>query len=62
MGMTLKVTAKGQVTLRQEVLKHLGVGPGDKLAVDLLPNGKVQIRPAPRGAIESFFGSMAGTP
>ena len=31
---TLTVTAKGQVTLRKEILKHLGVRPGEKFAVD----------------------------
>ena len=27
---TLTVTAKGQVTLRKDILKHLGVQPGEK--------------------------------
>ena len=26
---TLTITAKGQVTLKQELLKHLGVSPGE---------------------------------
>src|SRR5438067_187061 len=30
---TLTVTAKGQVTLRKDLLEHLGVEPGDKIAV-----------------------------
>ncbi|MGO7565492.1 AbrB/MazE/SpoVT family DNA-binding domain-containing protein, partial [Rhizobium johnstonii] len=33
---TLTLTAKGQVTLKKEVLQHLGVRPGDKIYVDLL--------------------------
>jgi AbrB family looped-hinge helix DNA binding protein len=41
---TLKVTAKGQVTLRKDVLKHLGVCPGDQVAVDLLPGGRIEVR------------------
>ena len=64
MGTTLTVTAKGQVTLRKEVLRHLGVGPGQKLEVDLLPNGRVELRGAkPKGSIEDFFGCAyrAGT-
>jgi hypothetical protein len=28
---TLTVTAKGQVTLRKDLLKHLGVHPGAKI-------------------------------
>lgn len=35
----LTVTAKGQSTLRKEVLRHLGVKPGDKLELELLPEG-----------------------
>jgi bifunctional DNA-binding transcriptional regulator/antitoxin component of YhaV-PrlF toxin-antitoxin module len=33
---TLTVTAKGQVTLRKDILQHLGVHPGDKIAVEKL--------------------------
>lgn len=59
MSMTvLKVTAKGQVTLRKEVLEHLGVAPGDRIVVDLLPSGRAEVRAA-RGSIESFFGCLA---
>ena len=36
---TLTVTAKGQVTLKKDLLKHLGVQPGQRLEVDLLPGG-----------------------
>jgi bifunctional DNA-binding transcriptional regulator/antitoxin component of YhaV-PrlF toxin-antitoxin module len=46
MAIELTVTAKGQVTLRQSVLEHLGVGPGQKLGVALLPGGRVELRPA----------------
>ncbi|MBX3576516.1 MAG: AbrB/MazE/SpoVT family DNA-binding domain-containing protein [Rhizobiaceae bacterium] len=42
---TLTVTAKGQVTLKKDVLKHLGVKPGDKVELDLLPGGEVALRP-----------------
>ena len=31
---TLTITAKGQVTLRQSLLKHLGVKPGDPIEVE----------------------------
>ncbi len=41
---TLTVTAKGQVTLRKYILKHLGVQPGEKVAVDKLPDGRVEVR------------------
>ncbi|WP_437374857.1 AbrB/MazE/SpoVT family DNA-binding domain-containing protein [Inquilinus limosus] len=61
----LTVTAKGQVTLRKELLQHLGVAPGDKIAVDLLPDGRAEVRSAKAsGTIEDFFGCLAepGTP
>jgi antitoxin PrlF len=58
MTTTLTVTAKGQITLRKEVLQHLGVGPGQKVEVDLLPDGRVEVRATPKGSIEDFFGSL----
>ncbi len=45
----LTVTAKGQVTLRQAVLDHLGIKPGDKVGVSLLPDGRVELAPATTG-------------
>jgi len=58
---TLTVTAKGQVTLRKEVLKHLGVQPGEKIAVDLLPGGEASLKVAkPAGSISDFVGLLAG--
>ncbi|MCC6920942.1 MAG: AbrB/MazE/SpoVT family DNA-binding domain-containing protein [Alphaproteobacteria bacterium] len=41
---TLKVTAKGQVTLKKDVLRHLGVAPGQKVDIDMMPDGSVEIR------------------
>ncbi|MGO7216269.1 hypothetical protein ACCS75_35150, partial [Rhizobium ruizarguesonis] len=38
---SLTVTAMGLVTLKKEVLLHLGVRPGDMIYVDLLPGGKL---------------------
>ena len=43
---TLTVTAKGQVTLRKDLLKHLGVQPGEKIAVEKLPDGRIEVRAA----------------
>jgi bifunctional DNA-binding transcriptional regulator/antitoxin component of YhaV-PrlF toxin-antitoxin module len=40
----LTVTARGQVTFRKDVLKHLGIQPGDKIRVDLLPNGRAELK------------------
>jgi bifunctional DNA-binding transcriptional regulator/antitoxin component of YhaV-PrlF toxin-antitoxin module len=47
----LTITAKGQVTLRQELLRHLGVKPGEQ----------IEVRAAqPAGTIEGFIGLLAG--
>ena len=57
----LTVTARGQVTFRKEILKHLGIEPGGKVELDLLPNGRAALTAAkPSGKIEDFFGILAG--
>jgi AbrB family looped-hinge helix DNA binding protein len=56
---TLTVTAKGQVTLRKDVLEHLGVHPGEKIAVNKLPNGRIEVKAAGRtGSITDTFGIL----
>ena len=58
---TLTVTARGQVTFRKEVLQHLGIKPGQKIELDLLPDGRAVLKAAkPTGAISSFVGLLAG--
>lgn len=58
---TLTVTAKGQVTLKKDVLRHLGVKPGEKVEVDMQPDGQVLLRSGRKtGSLENFFGSLAG--
>jgi AbrB family looped-hinge helix DNA binding protein len=43
---TLTVTAKGQVTLRKDLLNHLGVRPGEKIIVEKRPDGRIEVRAA----------------
>lgn len=58
---TLTVTTRGQVTFRKKVMEHLGVKPGEKIELDLLPDGRGMIRAARRhGKIQDFFGLLAG--
>jgi AbrB family looped-hinge helix DNA binding protein len=58
---TLTVTERGQVTFRKEVLRHLGVKPGEKIELELMPEGRVTIHTArPKGSIEDFIGCLAG--
>jgi AbrB family looped-hinge helix DNA binding protein len=56
---TLTVTAKGQVTLRKDILNHLGVQPGETVTVNKLPDGTIEVRAArPTGKISDVFGSL----
>lgn len=56
----LTITAKGQVTLKQELLKHLGVGPGEKIEADQLPDGRILVRAAAQeGTIGDFIGCLS---
>jgi bifunctional DNA-binding transcriptional regulator/antitoxin component of YhaV-PrlF toxin-antitoxin module len=55
----LTVTARGQVTFKKEVLQHLGLKPGDKLALDLLPGGQGLLKAAPTGSIDDVIGLLA---
>ena len=58
---TLTITAKGQITLKKEVLSALGVAPGDKVAVETLPNHNIVLSPIrPSGTIDDLFGMFHG--
>ena len=53
---TLTVTSKGQVTLRKDLLLHLGIGPGEKIAVEKLPDGRIEVKAAcPAGQMSDVF-------
>jgi bifunctional DNA-binding transcriptional regulator/antitoxin component of YhaV-PrlF toxin-antitoxin module len=56
---TLIVTAKGQVTLSKNLLKHLGIRPGEKIAVAKRLGGRIEMRAArPTGKISDVFGLL----
>ena len=58
---TLTVTARGQVTFRKDVLQHLGIRPGERIELEMLPEGRVSLRAMrPAGKIDSFLGLLAG--
>ena len=53
---TLTVTAKGQVTLRKDLLQHLRIQPGEKVTVEKLPGGRIEMRATrPAGKISDVF-------
>lgn len=58
---TLTVTARGQVTFKKEVLKHLGLQPGDKIRLDLLPHGRAELTAdRPRNPWSKVSGCLKG--
>ncbi|GAA0529384.1 AbrB/MazE/SpoVT family DNA-binding domain-containing protein [Pigmentiphaga sp. GD03639] len=57
----LTVTARGQVTFRKEVLQHLGIKPGDKIELDLLPDNRASLKAAERkGSFRELRGILKG--
>ena len=57
----VSTTSRGQVTLRKEILQHVGIRPGEKLEIELLPGGEFRGRAVRKtGKIEDIFGMLAG--
>ena len=55
----LTVTAKGQITLKKELLRHLGIRPGEKIEISALPGGELRIRRSMKtGKISDVFGML----
>lgn len=58
---SLTVTAKGQVTLKRDLLQHLGIKPGEKVDLEKLPGGELRVRAArASGTIDDFLHSLDG--
>ena len=57
----LTVTARGQVTFRKDVLNHLGIRPGDKIRLELLPDGRAELKAErPQGSWQALRGFLKG--
>jgi bifunctional DNA-binding transcriptional regulator/antitoxin component of YhaV-PrlF toxin-antitoxin module len=57
----LTVTSRGQVTFRREVLQHLGIQPGEKVELNLLPDGRAELKAAqPLGSFGQLRGFLKG--
>jgi len=55
----LTVNAKGRVTLGEDILTHLGVQPGEKIAMAKLPDGRIELRAARDDrSISNVFGLL----
>lgn len=58
---SLAVTAKGQVTLKRDLLEHLGIEPGERIVFEKLPGGELRLRAArPMGTIDGFLHALDG--
>ena len=57
----LIVTERGQVTFRKDVLRHLGIRIGDRIRIDLLPDGRAQLEAdRPKGSWRTLHGMLKG--
>lgn len=58
---SLAVTVKGQITLKRDLLQHLGIKPGERIEFEKLPGGELKARAArPSGTIDDFFHALDG--
>jgi antitoxin PrlF len=58
---SLSITVKGQVTLKRDLLQHLGIEPGERIEFEKLPAGEIRIRAArPTGTIDGFLHALDG--
>lgn len=58
---SLAVTVKGQVTLKRDLLQHLGIKPGERVEFEKLPGGELKVRAArPSGTIDGFIHALDG--
>jgi hypothetical protein len=57
----LIVTTRGRLTLGSDVLKHLGILPGGKIRLDLLPGGRAELSAdRPPGSWRDLNGMLEG--
>lgn len=54
----LTVTAKGQITLRRELLQFMGIAPGQQIEVDKLANGVLALHAKTPQGLEAFAGCL----
>lgn len=59
---TLTVTAKGQITLRRELLQYLGTAAGQQLEVAKFANGVLALHAKPNQGLETFAGCLPPPP
>ena len=56
---TISLTAEGQITLGDDLLKHLGVQPGQQITIERLSDGRVVMKAfRATGKISDAFGFL----
>ena len=58
----LTLTTKGQITLRRELLQHLGAAPGEKLLVSKLADGVLALHVKKASGLDSFIDCLPPPP
>jgi bifunctional DNA-binding transcriptional regulator/antitoxin component of YhaV-PrlF toxin-antitoxin module len=60
---SLTITAKGQVTFKRDLMRHLGIRPGQRVEVEKLSRNELRLRAAqPKGSIKDFIHILDGIP
>lgn len=54
----LTVTAKGQITLRRELLQYLGITPGQQIEVDKLAHDVLALHAKTPHGLDAFAGCL----
>ena len=55
----ITIAAEGQVLLSGDMLEHLGLVPGEKIAASKLPNGRIELKADHQtGKIIDIFGAV----
>ena len=54
----LTVTAKGQITLRRELLQYMGITPGQQIEVDKLAPGVLALHAKTPHGLDAFVGCL----
>ena len=57
-ALAVRRTSRGWVTLKRELLEHLGVRPGDRLTVNLWPSPEGGFQAAARNSLNAIFASL----
>jgi bifunctional DNA-binding transcriptional regulator/antitoxin component of YhaV-PrlF toxin-antitoxin module len=56
---TLNISAKGQITLDDDLLKHLGMRPGQQITIEKLSGGQIVMKAfRPTEKISDVFGLL----